>query len=204
MSALQRCRGLGAVWLNKNLYLNLFMWLTYIVVFSFWETMCRNGKTIPQKTIAVAIFFAILWTLCWQEPAPDIEVFATSWKSKLVNDCYHLVFCVYHLCSHKYDYRKRTLELEHITPLLNYLISAERQTPCMDCRKNHVVSFYVWMRIKLRSKYFNQPKTANIETLPMITMAKGSIIVFYCLCHKCETKAWRVCFALTVYFNQYN
>ena len=35
------------------------------------------------------------------------------------------------------------LELENITPLLNYLISAERQTPCMDCRKNHVVSFYV-------------------------------------------------------------
>lgn len=92
------------------------------------------------------------------------------------------------------------LELENITPLLNYLISAERQTPCMDCRKNHVVSFYVWMRIKLRSKYFNQPKTANIETLPMIRMAK----VFYCLCHKCETEAWRVCFALTVYFNQYN
>ena len=32
---------------------------TYIVVFSFWETMCRNGKTIPQKTIAVAILYYI-------------------------------------------------------------------------------------------------------------------------------------------------
>lgn len=196
MSALQRCRGLGAVWLNKNLYLNLFTWSTYIVVFSFGKPCVEMEKLFRKKRLLLLYFLLyygfyvdrsqlLILKYLQRHENLNLSMTITIWSSAYITSALT---------------NKITVNEHWNLKLLNYLIGAERQTPCMDCRKNHVVSFYVWMRIKLRSKYFNQPKTANIETLPMIRMAK----VFYCLCHKCETEAWRVCFALKVYFNQYN